>query len=119
MDLVLVDEAGAPAVTVGVARFDGPTATVREIIRARAELHWEAAREATFGQIETTERGFGALFRDLDRSEKVVAAAEAGFVAGRYYLLLDDRQAEDLDEQIDLAKTGSALFLLITPLKGG
>ena len=120
MDLILIDEAGAPPVTAGRARFARPVATVREIIRARAELHWEAARDAVFlASVETAERGFGSMFRETGRCDDVVAAAEAGFVTGRYYLLLDDRQAVDLDEQIDLARTGSATFLLITPLKGG
>lgn len=120
MDLAIIDEAGTAPVTVGTARFTRPTATVREVIRARAELHWEAAREAAFGdRADTAERGFGALFRDLDRAEEVIAAAEQGFVAGRYYLLLDDRQVDDLDEEVDLARTASATFLLITPLKGG
>ena len=69
--------------------------------------------------METTECGFGSMFQDAGRCEDVVAAAEVSFVTGRYYLLLDDRQAVDLDEEIDLARTESATFLLITPLKGG
>ena len=120
MELAIVDEAGAAPVTVGAARFARPSATVREIIRARAELHWEAAREAAVGpQTDPVERGFGALFGKLDRCDEVVAAAEEGFLAGRYFLLLDDRQVDDLDEEVDLARTGAATFLLITPLKGG
>lgn len=49
----------------------------------------------------------------------LVADAEQAFVAGRYYLLLDDRQADDLDEAVDLDRTSEATFLLLTPLQGG
>lgn len=119
MNLELIDEAGAPPVRAGVARFARPFATVREVIRARAELHWERARPAALEEGGTTERGFGSLFRDETKRDEVAAAAEKAFLAGQFFLLLDDRQADDLNEKIDLARTGTATFLLITPLKGG
>lgn len=119
MDLALIDEAGAPPVAAGVARFARAVATVREIVRARAELHWEVACETPEADGERIERGFGRLFRDETRREAVGDAAERAFLEGGFYLLLDDRQAERLDEEIDLASTTSATFLIITPLKGG
>jgi hypothetical protein len=118
MELALVDEAGASPVQAGVARFTRPVATVREVIRARAELHWEDAGQI-LGDAHSTERGFGSLFQDVTRRDAVAEAAEKAFLAGRFFLLLDDHQAEDLDEEIDLARTGAATFLMITPLKGG
>lgn len=118
MELALVDEAGSQPVTAGVAKFSRPIATVREVIRARAELHWEEARRV-FGDGTSAERGFGSLFQDVTKRDAIAKAAEKAFLAGRFFLLLDDRQVEDLDEEIDLARTGAATFLLITPLKGG
>ena len=57
----------------------------------------------------------------VDRSPtgKQAAAAERAFQDGRYFVLLNDRQAENLDETIDLARTTEVTFLLLTPLKGG
>lgn len=68
-------------------------------------------------------RGLG-LFADQARSEerkleRMFKAAEEGFRTQRLFVLLDDRQALDLDEEIDVAGTGTATFLLLTPLQGG
>lgn len=120
MEVALVDEAGAASVAVGRARFTRPTVTVREVIRARVELTWEAARAAAVGDApDANERGFDALLRAQGSIEDAVAVAERGFLAGHYFLLLDDQQADDLDMDVDLARTAAATFLLLTPLKGG
>ncbi len=119
MDLMIVDEVGTASLSVGIARFSRLTATVRDLVRARAELYWEASRERAIGDGTVAERGFGILFDRGDTREAIAAAAEQAFVAGQYFLLLDDRQALSLDEEIDLTRTGTATFLLVTPLKGG
>lgn len=119
MNLALVDEAGPQPIMAGIAQFTMPTVTVRDVIRARAELYWEAASRRAPDLGQATERGFGSMFRDETRRDAVAAAAEKAFLAGNFYLLFDDRQAERLDEKIDLARTGTATFLVVTPLKGG
>lgn len=127
MQLTVVDEvAGAvePVGTpVGTIAFVSPTITVRELIRARVDLHIEQMREMLGASSEATGRGFGGLLNDGDRAsprvDALVAQAEEGFVRGSYYILFDDAQAETLDETVDLAATTAATFLLLTPLKGG
>ena len=37
----------------------------------------------------------------------------------RFFILLDDRQAEHLDDQVELDRTANATFLQLTPLQGG
>jgi hypothetical protein len=48
----------------------------------------------------------------------MIEAAEQGFLRNRFFILLD-RQAEHLDDQLELDKTGEVTFLLLTPLQGG
>jgi len=126
MELAILEDAMCEPQTIGNARFSAPTITVREVIRARVELYLEALREQHPGQgsadVMEGGRGFGNTMFD-DRAgrnrDRIVADAEQGFVDRRYFLLLDDRQAEHLDQEIDLAATTAATFLLITPLRGG
>lgn len=130
MELMILDDMMGDTEFVGTARFEVPKITVRALIRARVELHLEQMRQITGGDTAAQTdcrggRGFGAQMPGFDdpdsrgRIDRLIEAAEDGFVTGRYFLLLDDRQAEALDEEIDLAATSEATFLLLTPLKGG
>jgi hypothetical protein len=51
--------------------------------------------------------------------DRMIEAAEQGFLRNRFFILLDDRQAEHLDDKVELDKTGEVTFLLLTPLQGG
>jgi hypothetical protein len=51
--------------------------------------------------------------------DRMVEAAEQGFLRNRFFILLDDRQAEHLDDQLELDRTGNVTFLQLTPLQGG
>ncbi len=51
--------------------------------------------------------------------DRMIEAAEQGFLRNRFFILLDDRQAEHLDDQLELDKTGEVTFLQLTPLQGG
>lgn len=140
MALTLLDEHLGQVMSVGSARFSSPTISIRDLIRARVELEIERVRDGTNaawapvipGPVEKQLNGEcgvfgpGSLFlqRDADGRPSAdcsvqIALAEESFVSGRYFILLDDRQADDLDEVIDLATTSAATFLLLTPLKGG
>lgn len=132
MAFILFDEHLGQVYPAGEIRFPRPRAKVRELIRARVELEVERrgdegvaagpAGSALDGERGTS--GFAALIlraggkagHDL---EALVEEAERGFSLGRYFILLDDRQAESLDDEIDLDRTGEATFLLLTPLQGG
>lgn len=144
MAFILFDEHLGQTHPVGEIRFGKPQVTIRDLIRARVELeierHNDAAAQATSGgrlgavvpgEAETAlngERGaygLGSRFVRIDpgkgrgQLDRLVGEAEQGFLRGRYYVLLDDRQAESLDEAIDLDVTGQATFLLLMPLRGG
>jgi hypothetical protein len=138
LTMQLADDRLGRVEPVGPVTFDKATITVRDLIRARVELEIERARDQNRfalgglvkpGAIETAlngERpsfGFGSLMprraSEPGVLDRLVADAEEGFTTARYYLLLGDRQAERLDEVIELDRTGEATFLLLTPLQGG
>lgn len=124
-----------------VARVDfpSPTITVRGLIHARVRLEQErraqlraagplmavTAEEQRLNSARRASPLADALLRQDDECPgqgtplRQAKIAEQAFVQGRYVVLLDDRQAEDLDEVIDLAATTQATFLLLTPLRGG
>ena len=144
MAFILFDEHLGHVHPVGEIRFAKPRATIRDLIRARVELEIErhndtAAQAAAGGRLgavvpgeaetalngERGSYGLGSRFLRVDPAkgrhqlDRLVEEAEQGFLRGRYYVLLDDRQAESLDEMIDLDSTGEATFLLLMPLQGG
>ncbi len=51
--------------------------------------------------------------------EAEVDRALTAFQAGRFIMLLDDRQVEGLDDEVTVTPGGEVVFLYITPLKGG
>jgi hypothetical protein len=138
MAFILFDEHLGQFHPAGEISFSRPTTTIRELIRARIELEVERTRDKLGelkglvkpGPVEVALNGdrgaygFASLFLDPANGgrldvDKLAHEAEEAFLKGRYFLLLNDRQAESLDEVIDLAHTGEATFLLITPLQGG
>src|SRR5882724_9622926 len=139
--MLLTDEIGGDVYPVGEVRFHKPVITVRELIGVRVDLELEAHRERETAvrnrvmpdidisshelQLNGAEkalrpsmfmacRGGESLARD-----RMIEAAEQGFLRNRFFILLDDRQAEHLDDQLELEKTGKVTFLLLTPLQGG
>jgi hypothetical protein len=144
MAFILFDEHLGQTHSVGEVRFAKPRTSVRDLIRARIELELERYKDQTAAALDgrrgsvglagdadaaidgdRRKYGFGAQFLRVDSDrrhqqlEQLVAQAEEGFLRGRYYVLFDDRQAESLDEAIDLDRTAQATFLLLTPLQGG
>ncbi len=57
-------------------------------------------------------------FRPVDADRQVEIALEA-FRDGRFLVLLPDRQAEDLDEVVELTDGDEVGFLRLVPLVGG
>jgi hypothetical protein len=137
--MLLTDEIGGEVYSVGEVRLHKPVITVRELIGVRVDLELEAhrdreadvrsrampgvsSRELQLNDAEKALRpsifraggGEGSLARD-----RMIEAAEQGFLRNRFFILLDDRQAEHLDDQLELDKTGEVTFLLLTPLQGG
>jgi hypothetical protein len=141
--MLLTDEIGGEVYSVGEVHLHKPVITVRELIGVRVDLELEAHREqenAVRAEVRNrlmpglssrelqlngaekamrpsmfmARRGGEALARD-----RLIEAAEQGFLRNRFFILLDDRQAENLDDELQLDQTGQVTFLQLTPLQGG
>jgi hypothetical protein len=137
--MLLTDEIGGKVYSVGEVRLAKPVITVRELIGVRVDLELEAhhdreadVRSRAMPGISNQELQLNgankalrpSLFRacgggDSPARDKMIEAAEQGFLRNRFFILLDDRQAERLDDEVELDKTGEVTFLLLTPLQGG
>jgi hypothetical protein len=125
--MLLTDEIGGEVYSVGEVRLHKPVITVRELIAARVDLELEAHQGVSSRELQLngTEKALRpSLFHACRGGEwlardRMMEAAEQGFLRNRFFILLDDRQAEHLDDQLELDKTGEVTFLLLTPLQGG
>lgn len=68
------------------------------------------------GRLNSPRAGFKP--KRFDRSEETRAACEA-FAQRRFLILIDDRQIEDLDEELVVAPHTEVVFLRLVPLRGG
>jgi hypothetical protein len=137
--MFLTDEIGGEVYSVGEVRFHKPVITVRELIGVRVDLELEAHREREADVRNRAMPGISSRELQLNGAEKalrpsifhmcrsgdplardrLIEAAEQGFLRNRFFILLDDRQAEHLDDQLELDRTGQVTFLQLTPLQGG
>jgi hypothetical protein len=137
--MLLTDEIGGEVYSVGEVRLHKPVITVRELIEVRVDLELEAHRDREAEARSRAMPGISARELQLNGADKalrpgifracgagespardqMIEAAEQGFLRNRFFVLLDDRQAEHLDDQLELDKTGEVTFLLLTPLQGG
>lgn len=115
MNLAIQDERLGEIVPVGTARFGTASISIRELIRARVELEVERWRDP---EARSSSPPLAAGKAGAEPAARI-QEAEDGFERGRYFILVDERQAESLDERVDLARTSGATFLMITPLQGG
>lgn len=103
--------------------------TVRELIRGRVyqevQDHNQKQPDSFRGLVQPSpeeERFNGPAgqrsFRPIDWKKQFEMAAEA-FETGRMLILIDDRQAESLDEEFDVRPGTAVTFLRLTLLVGG
>ena len=102
--------------------------TVEELIRARVlrevENHNASSSDHFRGLVqpsgtERTLNGFKVREgRKIDPEEQCGKAVEA-FGRNGFILLVDDRQAEELDEEIEVRPKTTVTFLKLVPLVGG
>ena len=100
--------------------------TVRELLRRRIEqevAEFNAGRAQTFRGLVTPHPAERALNperapRRIDADKQVAAAVEA-FERTRLLVLVDDRQVEDLDEELELRPDSDVSFVKLVPLAGG
>jgi hypothetical protein len=103
--------------------------TVRELIRSRLE------HEVTAFNARRSDEPFNGLVqpsgaervlngykvpshRIVDWREQFGRAVE-GFERNRFFVLVDDRQAESLDEEVVVRETTKVSFVKLVPLVGG
>ena len=137
--MLLTDEIGGEVYPVGEVRLHKPVITVRELIGVRVDLELEAHRDREADVRGRSMPGLSGRELRLNGAEKalrpsifsacrkeespardrMIEAAEQGFLRNRFFILLDDRQAEHLDDELELGRTGEVTFLQLTPLQGG
>ena len=56
--------------------------------------------------------------RHIDAEKQVYIALDA-FMKNAYFILIDNKQAETLDEEVRISTTSNIRFVKLTPLVGG
>jgi hypothetical protein len=108
--------------------FDNPSVTLKEIIEARVRQEVQVYNTKLNGfysglveptDAEKTLNGYKIKPSRLIDEEKQVYVALEAFMKNAYFVLVDDRQAESLEEEVILAPYRSVSFVKLTPLVGG
>lgn len=102
--------------------------TLRELIRFRVReevAHYNANPAPRFNGLvqpvdaEATLNGYSLTrLRRLDWEKQAATALEA-FEHNGFFVFVDDRQVDDLDEELALADTDVVSFVRLVPLVGG
>lgn len=102
--------------------------TVRDIIEARVMeevRHYNDKRPEYYqglvepNDAERTLNGFKLKNRRPVDGEKQVYVALDAFQRNGFFMLIDDKQAETLEDEVLLAKSTRISFVKLTPLVGG
>lgn len=112
-------------------QFSSERITVRELIRERvyqevSEYNFRSRQEGGvfrgLVQPTATERTLNGFKvpkgRDIDWEAQFARAIDA-FGRNGFFILVDDRQAETLDEEIVIGPSTQVSFMKLTPLVGG
>ena len=127
--LVVHDETATGRPVSQISLPDLPaTITVRELVRLRVReevARHNALPQAVFAglvrplEAEVVANGYRLKSpRRLDWEKQADIAVDA-FGRNGFFILVGDRQVEDLDETIDLAADPHVAFVRLTPLVGG
>jgi hypothetical protein len=102
--------------------------TVREIIRSRVyeEVQLYNAKQSDYfrGLVQPTDaeatlNGYKLRQRRKIDWEEQYARALKGFTTNGYFILVDNRQVEELDEVVELCYDTQVSFIKLIPLVGG
>lgn len=94
---------------------------VQDFNRKRDEMHFKGLVQPT--DAEKVLNGTRTTYklkkhRDIDWKEQFKLAEEA-FARNGFFILIDDKQAEELDQEFTIAKETTVSFVKLTPLVGG
>lgn len=129
IQISITDETAAGKATGSLQlQFSESLVTVATIIeqrvRTEVERHNHEAREVFYGLVQPSEsetalNGFRQkTFRPIDADKQVAVALEA-FRKNGFFLLIDQIQAEDLEQTFLLHQDSQISFVKLTPLVGG
>ena len=108
--------------------FASELVTIKDIIEARVleeVRRYNDKRPEFFNGLvepsdaERTLNGFKLKNRRAVDAEKQVYIALDAFTRNAFFMLVDDRQAETLEEEVRLSKSTRISFVKLTPLVGG
>jgi hypothetical protein len=129
MAVTIRDETATGRPTGHVVVIDIPgTITLRELIRLR--IREEVARynagptDRFQGLVRPTEaeedlNGYRMRSRRFIDWEQQAGAAIEAFTHNGFFVLVGDRQVDDLDEELDLDEASDVAFVRLVPLAGG
>lgn len=112
-----------------VLKFLNQTVTVEDIIRERVQQEVDAYNSKTktdnfqgLVQPKDAEAKLNGYFmkksRKINAANQIEAALKA-FQSNGFFMLIDDRQAESLTEEVTLHPAMEVSFVKLTPLVGG
>lgn len=108
--------------------FQTEVVTVKEIIEARV---WKEVNDYNNSlpeyfnglvqptNAEKTLNGYRLKERKPIDAEKQVYIALDAFIKNGYFILVNNKQVESLDQQVQLSSTSAIRFVKLTPLVGG
>lgn len=108
--------------------FSGELITVREIIRSRVlaevDMYNKDMPEYYTGLVQPTDaeatlNGYRLKQRKMVNAEEQCRVAIDAFSKNGYFILIDNIQAESLDQMIVINKNTDVSFVKLTPLIGG
>ncbi len=126
IDLGVYDEkpGGEPSLALTL-NFLNERITVRELIRERVYQEVRernATRNNRYADLAERRKAMGWEAPGkpaLTDWEAEYLVALQGFERNRYFVMVDDRQLESLDDQFNITPTTSVRFIQLVPLKGG
>ncbi len=107
--------------------FESQIITLRDLIMRRVEkevaIYNQKMDEKYLGLVvpEKVEKLLNYKTADKRKvdGEKQTYVALDGFMKNQFFVIINDKQAEDLDQKIELAKVKQVEFIKLTPLVGG
>jgi hypothetical protein len=98
--------------------LSSPVLTLRDVIAERVLQEIETVRKR-----KNTDLPYGLVSQQAPANEvdyeQELMRALAAFGENRYFVLIDDRQIEDLDEPVSLRDAAIVTFVRLIPIVGG
>lgn len=127
--LTIVDQKmSGEAISEMTLQFDRSLVTLKDVISSRVETEVRKYNEKVTDYFnglvrptdaEVTLNGYRMKKRQKIDAEKQTYVALKAFHSNAYFVLVDDHQAESLDDEIHITPETKVSFIRLTPLVGG